>query len=71
MITKERDLTRKLVKKQPEPDSYNWQKSVLGGSQIFVSSIYSNNYSDLHHSQVGMKFATQISPLLNFYFGDS
>ena len=24
-----------------------------------------NNYPDAHHSQGGMKFATQISPLLN------
>ena len=26
------------------------------------------NYPDLHRSQGGMKFATQISPLLNCYF---
>ena len=25
-----------------------------------------NNYPDTHHSQGGMKFATQISPLLNY-----
>ena len=25
------------------------------------------SYPDLHHSQGGMKFATQISPLLNLY----
>ena len=27
---------------------------------------HKNNYPDLHHSQGGMKFATQISPLLNY-----
>ena len=27
-----------------------------------------NNYPDLHHSQRGMKFATQISTLLNFIY---
>ena len=26
------------------------------------------NFPDLHHSQGGMKFATQISPLLNYYW---
>jgi hypothetical protein len=26
-----------------------------------------NNYQDSHHSQVVMKFATQMSPLLNFH----
>ena len=31
------------------------------------SNLYhKNSYPDLHHSQGGMKFATQISPLLNY-----
>ena len=30
-----------------------------------TANLWLNNYPDLHHSQGGMKFATQISPLLN------
>ena len=30
-----------------------------------ITFLAGNNYSDSHHSQGGMKFATQISPLLN------
>ena len=31
-----------------------------------IKCLLGNNYPDLHHSQQGVKFATQISPLLNF-----
>ena len=30
-----------------------------------ILTFFSNTYPDLHHLQGGMKFATQISPLLN------
>ena len=33
-----------------------------------IESAELNNYQDLHHLQGGMKFATQISPLLNFIY---
>ena len=32
-----------------------------------IAFLKGNNYPDLPHSQMGMKFATQISPLLNYY----
>ena len=32
-----------------------------------ITFLPGNNYPDSHHSQGGMKFATQISPLLNCY----
>ena len=33
---------------------------------VTLTFLVLNNYPDAHHSQWGMKFATQISPLLNF-----
>ena len=33
-----------------------------------VKEFEQKNYPDFIHSQGGMKFATQISPLLNYYF---
>ena len=35
---------------------------------LFLIFLPENNYPDTHHSQGGLKFATQISPLLNFNF---
>ena len=32
-----------------------------------VKFLAKNSYPDLHHLQGGMKFDTQISPLLNYY----
>ena len=32
-----------------------------------ITFLTGNNYPDLHHSQGDMKFATQISPLLNLF----
>ena len=37
----------------------------LAARAVFVGSFYKS--LDLHHSQGGMKFATQISPLLNLF----
>ena len=34
-------------------------------AEIFKGFLAGNNYPNLPHSQGGMKFATQISPLLN------
>ena len=34
-------------------------------AKTHVLKIYKNSYPDSHHSQVGIKFATQNSPLLN------
>ena len=50
-----------------EKQTFLFKRWFLSWYQIF------NNYSypDLHHSQGGMKFATQISPLPNFYFPTS
>ena len=41
---------------RPDLDSVFWLKS----------NFYHNSYPDLHHLQEGMKFATQISPILNY-----
>ena len=40
------------------------------GTQNGIDNFFlaGNNYPDSPHSQGGMKFATQISPLLNSYF---
>ena len=56
----------------------NWKKFAgLAAIAVFVSAFFlqkqliydflaGNNQSDSPHSQGGMKFATQISPLLNY-----
>ena len=35
--------------------------------QAEITFLAGNNWPDAHHSQGSMKFATQISPLLNYY----
>ena len=45
----------------------NWKRPDLGSVFRLKSKFWhKNNYPDLHHSQGGTKFATQISPLLNY-----
>ena len=39
----------------------------LKGFSFIVCKIHVHNYPDSHHWQVGLKFATQISPLLSWY----
>ena len=50
-------------------------RAVVGSPFFFKKLIYDflaeNNYPELPHSQGGMKFGTQISPLVIFYFGNT
>ena len=44
------------------------QKTYRQSFKAEVKFSTQKSYPDLHHSQGGMTFATQISPLLNFYY---
>ena len=49
-------------------DLYGILKNPVFGHSVFrlkLNFLHKNNYPDLHHSQGYIKFATEISPLLN------
>ena len=51
-----------------EVENFDWRKK---HTPIHIFAVGhkppKNSYQDMHHLQGGMKFAAQISPLLNFY----
>ena len=60
-----REVANLTERKNPHTAVYGVKEFVC------LSFLAGNNYPDSPHSQGGMKFATQISPLLNYQFNSN